>query len=769
MKVLRSIAFVLLVACYAQADPVTNAERLQLADGLYSRGMHELALAEYEAFLKDFPDSKQGDVVLFRLGECCRLLGRKVEAERAFRRVLSDFPASEFRHQAGFRRAGLFLDVGNPEDALTLFDKVLAEKPPTDMAAACLYYCAEALLKLEKPAEAVGRLEKLRTEHPGTDFHSYALLKLGSLYKDEARSLEAYEAVVKAPGSDRVAAEALFQTAEIYFRKGDYEKSAEAYRKLMVSFPTDQRAGEARLQAAWAAHNAGLYAEALRITGEMLKAEPVDDKPNWLYLKANCERQLLRNDDAVASYLRLLQEFPENRFADAARYERALTFYRMGKFAEAVEQALLVVPSQELKKDLYWLLAESYSGLDRPDDAVQYYRLITMEFPDSDIACDATYRLAYQLQQRGELKEAARYFQTVAGKFPDDELAPQALFAAGYCLSEEGLHAEAVRDWSTLIREHPKDSRVAEAFYQKAMGEIRLQRNEDGLSSLRELRRLFPESKHIADAYHWEGMLLKTAGKLQDAEGAFREVLKRKPTAELERETKFHLGMVLYKQKEFDEAADILQSLLDSPMGAKLSPALVEWLSEHQHARARPDDAMAAARFLVDKHEEATWKQSGWCLVGRVHLAAGRMVEAEDAFSRALTLQGKSRFAAEAALRLGDVRYEGHVYEAADSYYARAAALSSDENLLGIRARAYAGLGRTALAMKQDEQAARYFMSVAVLFDDQELVPECLHLAASAFGRSGKKEEQVKALTELRTRYPQSPWAKQAGPGNETP
>jgi TolA-binding protein len=53
-------------------------------------------------------------------------------------------------------------------------------------------------------------------------------------------------------------------------------------------------------------------------------------------------------------------------------------------------------------------------------------------------------------------------------------------------------------------------------------------------------------------------------------------------------------------------------------------------------------------------------------------------------------------------------------------------------------------------------------MSVAVLFDDPEVVPECLFEAAQAFRRLNRNAESEKAMDELRSRYPESRWAKGA-------
>ena len=50
-------------------------------------------------------------------------------------------------------------------------------------------------------------------------------------------------------------------------------------------------------------------------------------------------------------------------------------------------------------------------------------------------------------------------------------------------------------------------------------------------------------------------------------------------------------------------------------------------------------------------------------------------------------------------------------------------------------------------------------MSVAILYDHVELVPESLYRAALAFNRLERVEDRDKALKELTARYPQSVWA----------
>jgi len=324
------------------------------------------------------------------------------------------------------------------------------------------------------------------------------------------------------------------------------------------------------------------------------------------------------------------------------------------------------------------------------------------------------------------------------------------------------MYSEAVRDLSTLIRKYPEDSLVEDGLFQKAMGEMRLRRDQEAMASFRELIERFPGSEFVGDAHHWQGMLLKEARRMEDAEEAFRHALKCIRRSELLRETEFNLALVLQKTGKLAEAATLLQSLLSSPLRDKFSASLLEWLSEYEFEREAFSGSIAAARLLVEGSGEAAWQEIGWGLIGRGYLAESDAGNAEEAFKKSLAANGGTHFAAESALRLGEIASAAKDHDDSVKYFAMAARLASNDSLLGVRARAYAGLAKTAKARSDLESAARYFMSVAILYEDPQLVPECLYEAADAFRQLGNDEACKKASEELVERYPDSEWAKKS-------
>lgn len=769
------------VAADAAADRRQQTERLQFADGLYAREMFALAAEEYEAFLRDFPDSAEAPAAAFRLAECYRRRGNAAAAEKQFARVFTRYPNSPYALKAGYLRARIFQEAGHTNAAVDLFRAVLDKGPGPDVAPAVYYALGDLLAKAGRREESRAAFTELVTRYPASDFTVYARLGLAELAvsgdpqpPDEVKvrqALDHLQAAEPLARTDRLRAEILFQRADLYFRRGDFTNSAAGFQQLAQAFPNDPRVAESRLQAAWAAHHAGRFADALRMTEEALaKAPQPDARAEWSYLKANCQRQLLQYDAALQTYDRWLAEFPSHPLADAARYEKATTALRAGRPRDAIQEAERIrTSSPELKRNLYWLLAAAHSSLSQGDRAVQYYRLLLREFPSCDLAPEAAYRLAHYLQGRGEYEEASRHFLMVVNQWTNHPLAPRALYASALNLSRAERHADAVRDWDALMRRYGRDPLAREAPYYKALSEMRLGARDSALASLQDFLAANSEGKLRPHALFWAGMLQRDAGRLREAEASLRQALQSGPNLELASQIRFHLAALVQGSGRQDEAAQLYQTLLGTELEPRLTPDLLEWLASHWLAKEDPGRAEAAAQALVLRAQDPSKKQIGLALKGQALLHAGKKTEAEDAFRQCLAIDAKTGPAAQAALHLADLALAASRYQEAAEAYHRAGETARDEADIGIRARSYIGLGKTAKAQTRYGEAAKFFMSVAILYEDPEIVPACLYEAAECFASAGDPSSAEAAWKELQDRYGKSPWAQKPRPQPRQP
>jgi len=754
-----------------QPDAMTAEDRRLFADGLFSRGLHVRAIAEYEALAHDFPAMPEIDKVLFRWAEALRQADKFAEADKVLLRLIRDHAQSPYRQRALFQRAALAIVQDNNEAAAELLATLLKEELPPDIREHALYYRAEALRQLGSDAEAASLFDRQLEEFPAGKLAGYARLARGGQLvasakaADFKRGIELFRACADNPPTPRLGAEALYLMAQAHFAAREYKASADLYREFMRRHPDDERVAKVALQAAWAYHNAGLHTDAIALTRTLGPAAGSDSAADWLYLKGSSEFQLAQYAEAAATFEKLVQQHPTARFSGTAWYMRAFALSRLDDHAGAVAAALRVGSDDPQRRDVLWLLGESYALLKDYDHAVQYYRLLADEFPQDALAPQALYRLAHLLQSREAWLDASQGYLKLVERFPQHELSARALLASGFCLSKGNQPEKAIRDWEQLGQRFPESEGIGEALFRKGVEEIRLGRHDDALASLdRLMRTIKPENENFAEAQFWRATLFYRKNDLAEAEKCVRAVLERQPSKDLERESNFLLGLILQQSERLPEAADTLQKLIDDPLQTRFTPAQLAWLAEYQQSREAFDAAEAAARRLVVLAPDETWKQAAWTLVGRAAMARKDAAGATEAFEKAVAAIGNTRYAAEAHLRLGELYLAAKNAANAETHFRKAAEIAAAPELQSIRITAQAGLGRAMREAGDRDGAARYLLSVCLLYTDPVLLPPLFEETITLLRLLGRADEAATLEQELCEQYPGSPQAKRMRP-----
>lgn len=762
----RAAGFLLLTLPFAQAARALDAkEQLQFADGLYSRGLYALAAREYSGLLTNAA-VEGADAALFRLGECHRQLGHRAAADAAYAGLVEKHPRSEFRFRGEFRRAELHVTGGEFIQAVNLFRAMLAANPPDDIRAPALYYHGFAQDRLLLTNDAEAAFAEIVAKYPGTPFFPLACVSLGELREKRgappAEARELYAKAAEKPSSPRVGAEALFKLADLEFRNRNYPASADAYTKLLATYPKDERTVSNQLAIAWAFHNAARFPLALQIAGAQAPLAPEATRAEWLYLKANSERQLKQHDAAIADYAAMLQQFPGSPLAGAAAYEQAVLLFQQDRHADVLALASMIAPTNAAGLDVYWMLAESHAAQKQAGAAIANYRKILEQFPRSDRAPLAQFRLSKLHQDAGEFAEASAGYRQFAANYPKHGLAADALAASAACQLQLGKKDGAVADWAALAQQVPGYPALDQLLFAKAQAEVELARIADAKSSLELLIKLCPGSPLLAKVHYTLGALQEKSGEFDPAAYHYAVALALKPEPGLQESLQFRRVAVLQRQGRNDEAAAVLQPMLATPSLRKVPPPLLDWLARWQLLKQNFAAADEAATQLVSLSADASLQRAGWYVAGLARQGLRNFGGARTAFEAvaATTNAPANRETIEASLHLGEVLLALNEHAAAAAAYARSAEQAGTDALLDIRARSYHGLGLAFAAQGKWEEAGRYFMSVAVLFDDAALTPECLFRAAEAFAKQNKAEERQKALEELKRRYPESEWAK---------
>ncbi|MBU4460992.1 MAG: hypothetical protein KJ579_10520 [Verrucomicrobia bacterium] len=163
------------------AAAVSPDEQMQFADGLYARGLHDLAIREYMALLRDSPTFPKMDQVLYRIAESYRETGNGAAADLFYRRVVREHAQSLYRHRAELRRAELFVAANQPADSIGILTDLVKAGPPAEILAGARYYLGVAAAMTNGAAQAESEWKAVMSAHAATPYAALAAMELGAL------------------------------------------------------------------------------------------------------------------------------------------------------------------------------------------------------------------------------------------------------------------------------------------------------------------------------------------------------------------------------------------------------------------------------------------------------------------------------------------------------------------------------------------------------------------------------------------------------------
>jgi len=334
---------VLLVAGWSAAAQ-TPAEPLRVAAELVEKGDMTGAIAQYRAFLKEYPDAAE---IRSNLGAALVASARLEEAIAEYRLALEKMPNNP---RVRTNLALAYYKVGKLSEALRELE-VLHRAEPLEVKPVLLM--ADCLLQRGEAAKALELVGPLAEEYPEERSLAYlksqALLKL----KRPAEAKAEMERMVAAGES----AESLFLLGQAEYLKQN-PTGAEGYLKRAVEL-NGQLPG---------AHS--LYGQVLRTLGRTEEAEAqfaAELKVNPYDFTANTEVAMARKgerkyDEALAHLARALQLRPTDA---GVLLQRASIHTAQGKLEEARKELEALVKAAPEFSEAHAALATVYYKLKR--------------------------------------------------------------------------------------------------------------------------------------------------------------------------------------------------------------------------------------------------------------------------------------------------------------------------------------------------------------------------------------------------------------------
>jgi len=755
------------IAPAPSSDPAAQAAaQLAVADGFYSRKQPGAAVPEYEKYLIMAPKNAEGrERAIYRLGESQRQMGSSPAAESTFLRLISEYPTGQLVPSSSFRLGEIREALGQYPNAADNF--ALTAKNATDPAirAAATYQQAVCLEKSGRSQEALPLFQSLLTAPKGSDANAndYRIPILLHLAETAAgggnkqKALEYYLQILSAEGDGEAFGEAALRAAQL---QNDLGKPDEA-RKLFEKILSAKNAGKwkelASLGALRLAALSGDEDAVLKYSAAALSQDS-DNKPEVLLLRANALRKKGQNAKALEIYDGILREYPRSPAAAQAPFQRLLALHaaRNTGLLTEIDQYLLTAsdPSDRARAEL--LKAEETLRLGKyTDAAILYHGIHTENLPPS-AKPDILYKVAWALLQGGDTANGMIALNHFLEAYPDEGRAPAALAQRALLKQQQKDFEGALADFGQLAERYPKAAERELALQQKALILGQLQRNAEMVATFTQLLGDYPKSTAAAQAHYWIGI---TALDGKDFNKALAEL------------TLARSG----DQKQFGERAGLRILLCDYYLGnaseaakeaAALKPALIppevgRWLGQKS---LDSGENAKAERFLSPLVKDGLPGASDPDIQGMLAAgltAQGKYREAQAPAAICLKMARDPVSRAKALLVAAEIQRSIKNLEEATSM-TEEAMLLQPEGPVNAEARL---LGGDILSSKQDyNAAAKAYMTVAVLNDDDTLAGKALTKAAEAYRKAGNTAVAQKTLEELRNRSAHVPVSANPNP-----
>lgn len=726
--------------------------QMDLANGFLSRQFYELAIPEYQKYIDWFPEGANVEEARYRIADCLRGLGKLDEARKAYTVVQSQFPNGTFFARAAFRRGEMDWDAGFYTEALKNFSEAAQRAESRETRLTSRFYQARALMRLEKNQEALPLLRELAGDEKQNPYRGFALLELGRFVEssNEAEARILFARVLDTETSALIRAEGGVKAGLLEMKSGNWKTAAVDFERVRKLGVENDWLALANLNLLRSYYQLERYNDLLNLAADPKNSFPSDANAEKTLLQAHAQRLLKKYKEAILLYDLFLKEHPRHPSSESASYERLLSLFALNDPHVDVEAAafLKLYPKASGFDRIVYLQADRAFRHKDYTAAARLYASLSPDKLDPALAPEILSRKAYSLFQSDNLSDAIASYSEFIERFPTHSFASAALFQRGLAAQKEGRLPIALDSFSEIVKRFPKASERESSLYRLALLRGELKQFSAMRDTFQQLAREYPRNTHSNDAAYWTGWSLFEEGKFEESIPFLDRARKADPT-NYEVQSSSRILLARYKLGQRIPLLKEVESLsADTPSPA---PEIYEWLATRS---AKEGDYAAAERMyrhLIHLPSATSLLQaSRWGLA--TSLAAQRKWKSAIEIWRDYLKDYKSP-ADIVAAKLEMARAHAELKEfTASRNLAEEILRLQPEGRNNALARMI--LGDLMNSQKNFAEAGKYYLSVAILYDDPEITPSALHHAIASLEAAGETNQVSRLRQELKIKYP---------------
>ncbi len=592
------------------------------------------------------------------------------------------------------------------------------------------YRVGECFYNLKEYEDAIKIFKKSYKRNKGTYLAPEALYGMGMCFiaLQDWKNAEEYiftKLAGEYPGY-KYAKKTLVAEGILLFGKGDYKSAVEKLEDVDTKEGLFYRAK---------AHFAlKQYLDALQSYKKLIELYPDSDLAKFAYYGMG--DVLYFSGDfkgALYKYEIFLRKFPRSALKDYAKFKLAVCYHNQEDFLTAMEylKPLLVHKDRFLASHSNYVLGQAHQGMENYDEAIRAYQRVSSSYPNQRVAALASLRLGRAYILKGDSTQALVVFKQISSLYRTGDFAGLGDYLAGANLFLSKRYEEALDHFKRIVD-----------FYERPV---------------------------IIDASF--AMLLRTYNRLANYEMTIaigNPLLNKIPFSKEGNwyaRTLFYLGDAFYYKAIYEKAKPFYRTIIDEYNEPKTIAAAVNgvgWINIHED---RNKVALENLTRVVSSYSTDTSAViSAQFGVGVAHFNLKEFMKALDGFEALQKTFPEDPTSGKALF------YAGKCYYALE-YFARA--IKTWETVLAhyadlpIAANAAHEIGGTYFRALKYPDAIAYYQLVISDYPESPLCKEAQMEIANSYYNSSDDENAIKAYDKFLKLYPEDKLSPDAIAGLE--
>lgn len=537
------------------------------------------------------------------------------------------------------------------------------------------------------------------------------------LYRNQAyeQAQPVFEAVYAEDPTSDLGAEALFWSADCYYKLDQFSDAAKRFKTFVENFPENEMIGAARYSLGWSYFKTGDYA---------LAVGPLED--------------FLNNYNPPPIALFPYDVDTKLRLGDA--------YYALGEYRKAIEFYNKAIGAEPGGDYAMFQVANSYYRSNRTFEAVSNFRRMLRIYPFSKLREQAQYNVAYIYLNTSNYGQAVEEFQTVINKYPGTEWAARAQYNIGDAFYNAGEYGRAIEAYQKVLNNYPKSRYIIEAINGIQYAQLSSGGTDSSSVILEDFLSDNPQSSTADQLRYRTAVNVFQTGDYEGAIREFRQYLRVTNSDALAPEAYSNLGESYRQIGDMEKAIESYQTILDEYPEDDQVPSALTSLGLLYYEKGEFETSHT---YFDRLHRTANrFAQEAYIGMGNASLALNQLEKARSEYQSALDINAANEAA---SVGLGKVAIAEQKYEEAVIILKPIAEKNTTE--IGAEAQFY--LGKLNQEQENFQKAVEEYARVKVLFEAfDNWVSLAMYHSAESNILLGNRGDALAILNEIVEYYP---------------